>query len=126
MDQKEIFCYVMPRIRYFSNYRRHLQKSGVAVESSKGEAGPGQHELNVRYCEVVAMADNTVVYKQCIKEVAEQVCCPYTSKNCYIPSISIIVYTLYLWLQPLCCFLLKWSESDTYVRFVDSSFAHHQ
>jgi len=52
--------------------RRHLRDSGVPVETSKGEWGLGQHELNVRYAEAVEMADRHVVYKQCLKEVAEQ------------------------------------------------------
>ncbi len=51
--------------------RRHLQASGVPVESSKGEWGLGQHELNVRPADVLAMADRHVVFKQCLKEVAE-------------------------------------------------------
>jgi glutamine synthetase len=52
--------------------RRHLKQSGVPVESSKGEWGLGQHELNVRYAEALPMADRHVLYKQCFKEVAEQ------------------------------------------------------
>ena len=32
----------------------------------------GQHELNVRYAEVLTMADRHALYKQCLKEVAEQ------------------------------------------------------
>ena len=51
--------------------RRHLKNSGVPVENSKGEWGLGQHELNVRYAEALEMADRHVVYKQCLKEVAE-------------------------------------------------------
>jgi glutamine synthetase len=51
--------------------RRHLRDSGVPVETSKGEAGLGQHELNVRYSELLTMADRHVVYKQCLKEVAD-------------------------------------------------------
>jgi glutamine synthetase len=52
--------------------RRYLQKSGVPVESSKGEWGLGQHELNVRYADVLTMSDRHVVFKQCLKETAEQ------------------------------------------------------
>jgi glutamine synthetase len=52
--------------------RRHLKASGVPVETSKGEWGLGQHEVNVRYAEALQMADRHVVYKQCFKEVAEQ------------------------------------------------------
>lgn len=52
--------------------RRHLKQSGVPVENSKGEWGLGQHELNVRYADVMTMADRHAVYKQCLKEVADQ------------------------------------------------------
>jgi len=52
--------------------RRHLRNSGVPVENSKGEWGLGQHELNVRYSGALEMADRHVVYKQCLKEVADQ------------------------------------------------------
>src|SRR2546427_6438481 len=52
--------------------RRHLKASGVPVETSKGEWGLGQHEVNVRYAETLQMADRHVIYKQCVKEVAEQ------------------------------------------------------
>ncbi|HVL36391.1 MAG TPA: glutamine synthetase family protein [Burkholderiales bacterium] len=51
--------------------RRHLRRSGVPVETSKGEWGRGQHELNIRFAEALDMADRTVVFKQCLKELAE-------------------------------------------------------
>ncbi len=51
--------------------RRHLKRSGVPVENSKGEWGKGQHELNIRYAEALDMADRHVVFKQCLKELAE-------------------------------------------------------
>jgi glutamine synthetase len=51
--------------------RRHLKQSGVPVETSKGEWGNGQHEVNVRYAEALDMADRHVIFKQCLKEVAE-------------------------------------------------------
>jgi glutamine synthetase len=51
--------------------RRHLKLSGVPVETSKGEWGKGQHELNVRYAEALEMADRHVVFKQCLKEIAD-------------------------------------------------------
>ena len=52
--------------------RRHLDASGVPVEFSKGEWGPGQHEINVRYTNFLEMADRHVIYKQIAKEVAMQ------------------------------------------------------
>ena len=52
--------------------RRHLTGSGVPVEFSKGEWGPGQHEINVRFTDFLEMADRHVIYKQVAKEVAIQ------------------------------------------------------
>ena len=52
--------------------RRNLKRSGVPVENSKGEWGLGQHELNIRYAEALDMADRHSVYKQCFKEIAEE------------------------------------------------------
>lgn len=52
--------------------RRHLKKSGIPVENSKGEWGLGQHELNVKYSEALDMADRHVVFKQCLKELADR------------------------------------------------------
>ena len=51
--------------------RRHLAQSGIPVECSKGEWGKGQHELNVRYSDILTMADRHAVFKQCFKEVAD-------------------------------------------------------
>lgn len=53
-------------------FRRHLAEAGVDVESTKGEFGRGQHELNIGYCEVLEMADRHVLLKQACKEIAEQ------------------------------------------------------
>jgi glutamine synthetase len=50
--------------------RRQLQASGIPVENSKGEWGPGQEEINVRYAEGLTMADRHVVMKNAIKEIA--------------------------------------------------------
>jgi glutamine synthetase len=52
--------------------RRHLARSGIPVESSKGETGLGQHELNVRYADALEMADRHVLFKQCLKETADR------------------------------------------------------
>jgi glutamine synthetase len=56
---------------YHAKVRRHLKLSGVPVENSKGEWGPGQHEVNVRYAEALDMADRHVIFKQCMKELAD-------------------------------------------------------
>ncbi|MEE4112378.1 MAG: SDR family oxidoreductase [Desulfobacteraceae bacterium] len=58
--------------------RRHLRQSGIPVESSKGEWGRGQHEINIKYADALTTADRHVLYKQCLKEVADQLGCSVT------------------------------------------------
>jgi glutamine synthetase len=50
--------------------RRHLEAAGVPVEFSKGEAGRGQHEINLDYTTAVEMADRNTVYRTAAKEIA--------------------------------------------------------
>ena len=50
--------------------RRRVDASAIPVEFSKGEWGPGQHELNLRYAPALEMADRHVIYKQAAKEIA--------------------------------------------------------
>jgi len=52
--------------------RRHLERSGIPVESSKGEWGPGQQEIGLRYAELLEMADRHTIYKHAAKEIAWQ------------------------------------------------------
>lgn len=52
--------------------RRHLTRSGIPVETSKGEWGRGQHEMNIRYSELLEMADRHSVMKLLMKETAER------------------------------------------------------
>ena len=52
--------------------RNGLQGAGIPVENSKGEWGPGQEELNVRYADVLTMADRHVIMKNGMKEIAHQ------------------------------------------------------
>ncbi|MGE4649848.1 MAG: glutamine synthetase family protein, partial [Myxococcota bacterium] len=50
--------------------RRGVDASGIPVEFSKGEWGPGQHEINLRYAPALEMADRHVLYKQAAKEIS--------------------------------------------------------
>jgi len=50
--------------------RRNLEDSGIPVEFSKGEWGPGQQEINLRYSEALEQADANVIYKHAAKEIA--------------------------------------------------------
>jgi glutamine synthetase len=49
---------------------RALVKSGIPMEGSKGEWGPGQLELNVEYGELLEQADRNVLIKHAAKEIA--------------------------------------------------------
>lgn len=50
--------------------RSHLERSGVPIESSKGEWGPGQQEIGLRYTDLLEMADRHAIYKHAAKEIA--------------------------------------------------------
>jgi glutamine synthetase len=50
--------------------RNGMDNAGVPVEFSKGEAGKGQHEINLAYGDAVTMADRHVIYKNGAKEIA--------------------------------------------------------
>jgi glutamine synthetase len=52
--------------------RNGMTAARVPVESSKGEWGRGQHEVNFVYDEALPMADMHVVFKQGMKEIAAQ------------------------------------------------------
>jgi glutamine synthetase len=52
-------------------FRRHLAGSGVPVESTKGEFGRAQHELNIRYAPMLEMADRHLLVKQAVKEISD-------------------------------------------------------
>jgi len=58
--------------------RNGMHAAGIPVESSKGEAWPGQQEVNFRYADAVAMADNHAVYKNGAKEIAHLNGCSIT------------------------------------------------
>jgi glutamine synthetase len=50
--------------------RRGMRDAGIPVEFSKGEAWPGQHELNFRFTDALTTADRHVIYKNGAKEIA--------------------------------------------------------
>ena len=58
--------------------RNGMVGAGMRVETSKGEAWPGQHEINFRYADALRMADDHVVYKNGAKEIAHLNGCSVT------------------------------------------------
>src|SRR5919106_3412634 len=57
---------------FIRQIRNGMHAAGIRVENSKGEAWPGQHEINFRFADAVTMADNHVVYKTGAKEIAHK------------------------------------------------------
>jgi glutamine synthetase len=58
--------YLLKRIR------NEMCQAGIPVEFSKGEAGRGQHEVNVTYADALETADRHLIFKNGIKEIAAQ------------------------------------------------------
>jgi glutamine synthetase len=53
-----------------SQIRNGMEGARVPIESSKGEWGLGQHEINLVYADALEMADRHAIYKHGIKEIA--------------------------------------------------------
>ncbi len=49
---------------------RMLEDIGISVEYSHHEGGPGQNEIDLRYADALATADNIMTFRTVIKEVA--------------------------------------------------------
>ncbi len=47
-----------------------LESMGISVEFSHHEGGPGQNEIDLRYADALATADNIMTFRTVIKEVA--------------------------------------------------------
>ncbi len=47
-----------------------MVEAGIPVEFSKGEAGAGQHEINITYGDALEVADRHLVFKSGVKEIA--------------------------------------------------------
>ncbi len=56
----------------YRRFRNLMTEAGVPVEFSKGEAAPGQHEVNIRYADALEAADRAVLFKHGAKEIAHQ------------------------------------------------------
>ncbi|HNQ88103.1 MAG TPA: glutamine synthetase family protein [Verrucomicrobiota bacterium] len=52
--------------------RNGMTAAGIPIESSKGEWGRGQHEINFTHADPVTMADRHTLFKQGLKELAQQ------------------------------------------------------
>jgi glutamine synthetase len=50
--------------------RNGLFGADIPVENTKGEASPGQEEINIRYGDALTTADRHVIVKEAVKEIA--------------------------------------------------------
>ncbi|MBK5211843.1 MAG: glutamine synthetase [Coriobacteriia bacterium] len=51
---------------------RELRKAGIQVEYCHHEVGPSQHEIDLRYCEALKMADAVINYRMIVKQIASE------------------------------------------------------
>ncbi|HLL51481.1 MAG TPA: glutamine synthetase family protein [Thermomicrobiales bacterium] len=62
----------------YRQFRNLMTEAGVPIEFSKGEAAPGQHEVNIHYADALESADRAAIYKHGAKEIAHQSGCSIT------------------------------------------------
>jgi len=108
---------------FIRQVRNGMQGAGIPVETSKGEAWPGQHEINFRYADALTMADNHVIYKNGAKELAHLNGCSVTfmakpdhtwiGNSCHIHSS--------LWRDDESAFA---GESDIFKQYLAGQIAH--
>ena len=108
---------------FIRQVRNGMEGAGIRVETSKGEAWPGQHEINFRYSDALTMADNHVIYKNGAKELAHLNGCSVTfmakpdhtwiGSSCHIHSS--------LWRGDENEFA---GESDTFKQYLAGQIAH--
>jgi len=63
---------------FYRRLRNQMTEAGVPIEFSKGEAAPGQHEVNIRYADALEAADRAAIFKHGAKELAAQQGCAVT------------------------------------------------
>jgi len=104
--------FVEPLIRQIRN---GMQGAGIPVESSKGEAWPGQQEINFRFADALTAADRHAIYKNGAKEIAQLNGCSITfmakpdhtwiGSSCHIHAS--------LWRDGVNVFRREWTRSST-------------
>lgn len=62
----------------YRQFRNLMTRAGIPIEFSKGEAAPGQHEVNIQYADALEAADRAAIYKHGAKEIAHLNGCSIT------------------------------------------------
>lgn len=72
----DIQCYGLARGAEYEDVlapmRNQMVEFGIPIEASNTEYAPGQLEVNVRYDEAMRTADNAVLFRNAVKEIAAQ------------------------------------------------------
>lgn len=72
----DIQCYGLARAAEYEDIvapiRNQLTEFGIPIEASNTEYAPGQIEVNVRYDEALRTTDNAVLFRNGVKEIAQQ------------------------------------------------------
>lgn len=73
---QDIQCYGLARAAEYEDalgpMRNDLIEFGIPIEAANAEYAPGQVEINVRYDEAMRTADNAVLFRNAIREIATQ------------------------------------------------------
>lgn len=69
----------------FRSMRNQMTEAGIVIESSKGEWGRGQHEINFAWSTPLEMADMHTFFKQGVKEIAAQ----HERAVTFMPKVSV-------------------------------------
>jgi glutamine synthetase len=62
----------------YRQFRNLMTRAGIPIEFSKGEAAPGQHEVNIQYADALEAADRAALYKHGAKEISHLNGCSIT------------------------------------------------
>jgi glutamine synthetase len=57
--------------QYNKKIKDNIINCGIELEGLFTEHGPGQHEVNIKYGEILSSSDNHVILKHCIKQTAK-------------------------------------------------------
>ena len=72
----DVQCYGISRGAQFeyvlAPIRNQLEEFGIPIEASNAEFAPGQFEVNVKYDEAMRTADNAVLFRNGVREIAAQ------------------------------------------------------
>jgi glutamine synthetase len=69
--------------KYNKTIRDNIKNCGIELENLFTEHGPAQHEINIKYGEILNSCDNHIILKQCIKHTTKEmgIGCSFMAKT---------------------------------------------